>query len=167
MKVRRLFVPLLVVLSFVMAACGSPAGGGTGSAPANGTASNAASGSTASAGTASNAAAPSNGQTVNFRMAWWGSKDRHDRTIKVINLFEKENPNVKITYEFASFNDYFTKMTTEAAGHNLPCLMQQDYATIGDWISRGLLLPLDQYVQNSTIDTKNVAKTYLDSGRVR
>jgi len=101
-----------------------------------------------------------------MRMAWWGSQDRHDRTIKVIELFQKENPNVKITYEFSTFNDYWTKLTTQAAGGNLPCLIQQDYAKIGEWVSRDLLLPLDEYIQNGTIDTKNVDKTYLDGGRL-
>ena len=58
---------------------------------------------------------------VAMRMAWWGSQDRHDRTIKVIELYQKKNPNVKIAYEFASFNDHLTKMTTQAAGNS--CLL--------------------------------------------
>ena len=73
-----------------------------------------------------------------MRIAWWGSQDRHDRTIKVIELYQKKNPNVKIAYEFASFNDHLTKMTTQAAGNSLPDIMQQDYAWIAEWAGRGL-----------------------------
>ena len=33
----------------------------------------------------------------------WGSQDRHDRTIKAIELYESLHPNVKIEYEYYSF----------------------------------------------------------------
>ncbi len=151
MNARRLLAPLLVIVSVLLSACGGSSPGGTTSPTA------------ASGG---QAAAPAGGEAIQMRMAWWGSQDRHDRTIKVIELFQKENPNVKITYEFSTFNDYWTKLTTQAAGGNLPCLIQQDYAKIGEWVARGQLLPLDEYIQNGTIDTKNVDKTYLDGGRL-
>jgi multiple sugar transport system substrate-binding protein len=31
-------------------------------------------------------------ETVELRIAWWGSQNRHDRTIAAIELYEKENP---------------------------------------------------------------------------
>jgi multiple sugar transport system substrate-binding protein len=153
MDARRLLVPLLVIASLLMAACGGSSPGG---------AANSAGGTAASGGQA----APASGETIQFRMAWWGSQDRHDRTIKVLDLFKKDNPNVNITYEFSAFNDYWTKLTTQAAGGNLPCLIQQDYQKIGEWVSRGLLLPLDEYVQNGSINAKNVDQKVLDSGKL-
>jgi len=162
MNARRLLVPLLVTIALFSAACGGSSPGGTTSPTA------ASGGPAAVTGTeaAGPAAAPAGGDAIQMRMAWWGSQDRHDRTIKVIELFQKENPNVKITWEFSAFDDYWTKLTTQAAGGNLPCLIQQDYAKIGEWVSRDLLLPLDDYIQNGTIDTKNVEKTYLDGGKL-
>jgi multiple sugar transport system substrate-binding protein len=160
MNARRLLVPLLIIVCLFSAACGGSSGGTTSPTAASG-------GQGATTGTqAAGQAAPASGEAVQMRMAWWGSQDRHDRTIKVIELFKKENPNVNITYEFSAFNDYWTKLTTQAAGGNLPCLIQQDYAKIGEWVSRDLLLPLDEYIQNGTIDTKNVDKTYLDGGKL-
>src|SRR5215467_12877848 len=122
MNARRSLVPLLVIVSLLLAACGGSAPGGTANPAAGG-----------------GQAAPASGETIQFRMAWWGSQDRHDRTIKVLDLFKKDNPNVNITYEFSAFNDYWTKLTTQAAGGNLPCLIQQDYQKIGEWVSRDLL----------------------------
>jgi len=151
MNARRWLAPLMMIICLFTAACGGSSPGGTTSPTA------------ASGG---QAAAPAGGEAIQMRMAWWGSQDRHDRTIKVIELFQKENPNVKITYEFSTFNDYWPKLTTQAAGGNLPCLIQQDYAKIGEWVARGQLLPLDEYIQNGTIDTKNVDKSYLDGGRL-
>src|SRR5690348_11815608 len=99
---------------------------------------------------------PARAQTKKeMQVVWWGSQTRHDRTIKVINMYMAAHPDLNITYEFANFNDYFTKMNTEASGGQLPCVMQQDYAYITEWATRGLLLPLDDYVKDGTIDTKN------------
>jgi multiple sugar transport system substrate-binding protein len=108
------------------------------------------------------------GQTkkVELKFAWWGSQVRHEATIKVIELYQKLHPNVSISYEFAGFDDYWMKMTTMAAGGQLPDIMQQDYSRITEWQSRNLLEPLDPFVQNKTINLSDVAKPILDSGTI-
>jgi multiple sugar transport system substrate-binding protein len=111
------------------------------------------------------AAAASAGK-IELRFAWWGSQDRHNRTIKAIELFQQMHPNISITYEFAGFTDYFTKMATYATGGNLPDLMQQDYATINEWTKNGLLMPLDNFVSDNTINLKDVPKASIDGGRI-
>jgi multiple sugar transport system substrate-binding protein len=103
---------------------------------------------------------------VELKIAWWGSQLRHESTIKVIELYQKLNPNVSITYEFAAFDDYWTKVTTMAAGGQLPDVMQQDYSRFAEWQKRGLLEPLDAYVANKSLDLSDVAKPILDSGRL-
>ncbi|WP_026370591.1 ABC transporter substrate-binding protein [Kallotenue papyrolyticum] len=173
MTVRRRWIALVAIISMLLAACGSPSAGGTAGNTASPAASPQAAASPAASpqAAASPAASPQSeqlagGQPITMHMAWWGSQNRHDRTIKVIELFRQQHPNVNITYEFAAFDDYFTKMTTQAAGGNLPCLMQQDYQKISDWVTRGLLLPLDDYVANGTIDTSNIDDAYLAGGRL-
>jgi multiple sugar transport system substrate-binding protein len=101
-----------------------------------------------------------------LKIAWWGSQNRHDRTIKVIELYMEKNPNVKITYEFAGWNDYWTKMTTMAAGKNLPDVMQHDYSRLTEWQSRNLVVPLDEYVSRKVIDFTDVADTAIAGGRI-
>jgi multiple sugar transport system substrate-binding protein len=103
---------------------------------------------------------------VELRMAWWGSQDRHDRTIKVIELFQKKNPNIKFTYEFSSFDDYFPKMTTQAAGGSLPDIMQHEYSYITDWSSRGLIIPLDEYVKSGVINLSDVSDEFVKGGKL-
>jgi multiple sugar transport system substrate-binding protein len=103
---------------------------------------------------------------VELKIAWWGSQVRHEATIKVIELYQKLNPNVSITYEFAGFDDFWTKMTTMAAGGQLPDIMQQDYSRITEWQSRNLLEPLDSYMAAKSLDLSDVAKPILDSGRI-
>ncbi|HEY2592863.1 MAG TPA: extracellular solute-binding protein, partial [Chloroflexota bacterium] len=153
----------LVSVPLVLAACSSPAppaAAPTSAAPA------AASAPTTAAAPANANQANANQPPVELRFAWWGSQDRHDRTIKAIQLFEQLHPNITITYEFAGFQDYFTKMSTYATGGNLPDLMQQDYATINQWTANGLLLPLDDYVNDHTINLSDVPKSSIDGGRI-
>jgi len=109
------------------------------------------------------AAAPEDEQ-VELRIAWWGSQNRHDRTIAAIELYEQEHPNIKITYEFNGWEDHWTKLATQAAGGNLPDIIQQDYARIAEWQARDLLYPLDEFVEDGTLDFSNVSQSNIDGG---
>src|SRR5256714_5439996 len=140
---------ILAVIALVASACSSPA-----TAPPP------------QAAAAQPTAATASQAKVEMRFAWWGSQDRHNRTIKAIEMFQQLHPNISITYEFAGFTDYFTKMSTYATGGNLPDLMQQDYATINQWTTNGLLMPLDNFVNDNTINLKDVPKASIDGGRI-
>jgi multiple sugar transport system substrate-binding protein len=105
-------------------------------------------------------------EKIPLRVAWWGSQDRHNRTLKAIELFEKKYPNIKVYPEYTAWSDYWTKLNTQAAGKNLPDVIQQDYAYISEWATRGLLLPLDEYVSKGIIDLSNVAENSLSPGKV-
>ena len=110
---------------------------------------------------------PAAGQdTIELRIAWWGSQNRHDRTIQVIEMYEAANPTIDIVFEFSGWDDHWTKMSTQAAGGNLPDIMQQDYARIEEWVSNDLLLPLDDYLASGLIDVSNVSEASLEGGRV-
>lgn len=109
---------------------------------------------------------PAFAQTTELRMTWWGSQNRHDRTIAVIEMYEAENPNIDIVYEFANFDDYWTRVNTQAAGGDLACVMQHDYAYLSEWANRGLLQPLDPFVAAGTIDLSNVEDAFIAGGRV-
>ena len=101
MRTFAMLLGLLIVVSLWATACGgaaAPAQSGAVAAPA-------------AKADQPKAAAPASGAPVELRVAWWGSQDRHDRTIKAIELFQQKNPNIKVTYEFAGWDDYWTKMT--------------------------------------------------------
>lgn len=100
-----------------------------------------------------------------MRVVWWGSQARHDRTIAVVEMYETEHPEVDIVYEFANFNDYWTLMNTQAAGGELACVMQQDYAYLSEWARNGLLMPLDSFVESGAIDLSAADDVYIAGGR--
>ena len=105
-------------------------------------------------------------EDIELRIAWWGSQSRHERTIKVIEMFMKEHPNITITYEPSGWDDHWTKMATQAAGGNLPDVMQQDYSRLEEWVSRGMLYPLDEFVESGVLDFSNVQEANLAGGRI-
>jgi len=147
------FAMLLLVAVLVLSACAPAAA--PGAAPA-------------AEGESTEAAAPAadSGEKIELRVAWWGSQDRHDRTIAAIEQFEALHPNIDVVYEFAGWADYWTLMTTQAAGGNLPDVMQQDYARLEEWVSRGLLSPLDDFAADGTLNFANVSESALAGGRL-
>lgn len=101
-----------------------------------------------------------------LRVAWWGSQQRHERTIRVLQMFEQENPNVTVYYDFANWEDYWTKLTTMAAGNNLPDVMQQDYQYLREWAGRGLIVALDEQAAKDQLDFSGVPESSLRGGRI-
>jgi multiple sugar transport system substrate-binding protein len=105
-------------------------------------------------------------ETIELRMVWWGSQNRHDRTLKAIDLFQQQNPNIKIAPEFTGWDGYWEKLATQAAGKNLPDIIQMDMQYLAEYVSRGLLENLNPYVESGTLDLTDVEEQYLSGGRI-
>ncbi|WP_221641431.1 ABC transporter substrate-binding protein [Listeria innocua] len=95
---------------------------------------------------------------VKLSMAWWGSQTRHDATVKVIEMYEKENPNVDIEYEFYDMDGYLTKLNTLVASKTVWDVFQigGNFPAFVDSIE-----PLDKYIKDGLIDTSNISDGYL------
>ncbi|MFE5322997.1 ABC transporter substrate-binding protein [Paenibacillus sp. NPDC056579] len=141
-------LPILLSLSVVLTAAGC---GG-----------NAASGGDTSK--QADSAASGSKDPVTLRIAWWGGQARHDYTLKVIELYQKKNPNVKIEAEYASFDDYWKKLAPQAAANGLPDIIQMDMSYISQFGGRGQLEDLRPYTTNGKLDTSAVNANTLKSG---
>lgn len=76
----------------------------------------------------------SNGQKssdkqVTIRYARWGLPEELNGTKKIIESFEKEHPNIKITLESSSWDQYWEKIQTQIASNTAPDVMLMD----GGW----------------------------------
>jgi multiple sugar transport system substrate-binding protein len=105
-------------------------------------------------------------EPVELRIAWWGGDSRATKTIAVIEMFQELYPHITMLYEFSGWPDHWTKLATQAAGGNMPDIMQHDYARISEWVSNELLMPLDPFADDGTLDFTNVADTTLAGGRI-
>ncbi len=100
-----------------------------------------------------------------IRLIWWGNPERDKRTNAVIDLYTKANAGVSIDPETYAWNDYWPKLATQAAGQNLPDVIQMDYRYIFEYARRGQLADLTPYVSKD-IDLADFDPNQLDSGKV-
>lgn len=105
-------------------------------------------------------------EKVELRIAWWGSQDRHDRTMKVIDMFKEANKNIEIEPEFAGWDGYWEKIASQAAANNMPDIMQHDQQYLKQYVLKNLLVNLDPYVESKIIDLTNVDESSLIEGRI-
>ncbi|NDV00180.1 ABC transporter substrate-binding protein [Pseudoroseicyclus tamaricis] len=101
--------------------------------------------------------------TAQIRHFWWGNPERDRRTFAVIDIFNEAHPNIQVTGETVGFGDYFPKLTTQIAGGNMPDVIQHGYGAIFEYIERGAILPLDEYVGN-TIDLSGIDDSAIQAG---
>lgn len=105
-------------------------------------------------------------EEITLRISWWGSQERHDRTMAVIELFEERYPHITIEPEFAGWGDYWDRIATQAAGRNLPDVYQQDMQYIDLYSSRGMLEDLNPYVESGALDTTYIADAEISGGMI-
>lgn len=103
---------------------------------------------------------------VTIRVCWWGNQTRNDATTKALDMYTQEHPEVKFEVEFSDWGGYWDKLSTQAAGGNMPDIIQMDYAYIRQYAEKGQIIGLKQYIEDKTIDTENIPETILGSGEV-
>ncbi len=84
--------------------------------------------------TSSAAAQSSKPENVEIRFSWWGSEERHQATLKAIELFQGSNPNIKIVPEYSGYDGYQNKLTAQIAGGNAPDV----FSSVAEWIPQQL-----------------------------
>jgi oligogalacturonide transport system substrate-binding protein len=76
-------------------------------------------------------------QDKTIRFAWWGGDDRHEPTLKVIQMFEAKNPGIKVKAEYAGWTGYQERLTTQFAGGAEPDIMQINWAWLALFSKNG------------------------------
>lgn len=151
---------LALLMTGAMAVSLAACGGSGSSSPAEGTAST--SGADSSSATAEGA---SSGEAA-LTFSWWGNQVRNEGTQAVIDLYTEQNPGVSIDGQFSVWDDYWTKLATVSAGHNLPDIIQMDYHYLQQYVDNGLLVDLQPYIDSGAIDVSNIPESVLELGRV-
>lgn len=108
----------------------------------------------------------STAEVTEIRFTWWGDTLRHDIYEAIVDMFEAENPDVRVIREPASWGDYWTRLATQTAGGNAPTVFGMHPQFISDYALRGVLYDLDPFLANGTIDTTSIAESTLNGGRI-
>jgi len=98
------------------------------------------------------------------RLIWWGNPERDRRTNAVIDKY-METTGVTVVPETYAWGDYWQKLATQAAGRNLPDVIQMDYRYIFEYARRGQLAALDEFVGNE-LELADFDDNQRASGRV-
>lgn len=106
------------------------------------------------------------GEKVTLGLCWWGNQTRNDLTKKAVDLYMSQNPDVEIKVEFTDWSGYWDKLSTMAAGGNLPDIIQQDYSYIAQYQKSGQLADLSEFINNGTIDASNIPESIIESGSI-
>lgn len=64
---------------------------------------------------------------VNLRMSWWGGNGRHQVTLKAVEEFQKQHPNIKVKSEYTGWDGHLSRLTTQIAGGTEPDVMQTNW----------------------------------------
>jgi hypothetical protein len=130
MRLSRLTKILTVALSAVLlAACGGNSGGSGGSAES-----------------------PGGPVTLTWFM-WSGSDVERNAWLHVADLVTQKYPNIKIQFETTPFDDYWTKLTTQAASGSTPCVIGLQGQRAPQFGS--LLVPLDDYMSQAGVKAED------------
>ncbi|XEC96098.1 ABC transporter substrate-binding protein [Paenibacillus tarimensis] len=106
-----------------------------------------------------------NKKKVNLRLAWWGNQTRHDYTLKIIEMYEKQNPHVNIEFEYSSWDDYWKKLAPQAAAGELPDIMQMSLSFLAQYGGKGLLTDLTPHLGNE-LDVSSISQSVVDGGKL-
>lgn len=107
---------------------------------------------------------PAFAQDRRIRHFWWGNPERDKRTFAVIEIFNKKNAGIVVEGETLGFNDYFTKLTTQIAGGNMPDVFQNGYGNMVEYTSKGTTKPLDEAVAAGKIDISKIDPAGITAG---
>ncbi|AJJ28972.1 sugar ABC transporter substrate-binding protein [Yersinia enterocolitica] len=64
---------------------------------------------------------------VNLRMSWWGGNGRHQVTLKALEEFHKQHPNINVKAEYTGWDGHLSRLTTQIAGGTEPDVMQTNW----------------------------------------
>ena len=100
-----------------------------------------------------------------LRVAWWGNTNRDKLYFAINDLFMAQNPDVEIVTESPAWADYWVSMATAYASGSAPDVVQFQSNQIGEYCSKDVLLPLDDYVASGTINLADWNKGYAYTGK--
>lgn len=166
MKKRFLSAALAAVMAMSLAACGSGTAADSSQGNQSNTETTGSQGGGAEAGTGGAQSQTASGEKVTLSLCWWGNQTRNDVTKKAVDRYMELNPNIEIKVEFTDWPGYWDKLSTMAAGGNLPDIIQQDYAYVSQYQKSGQLADLSQFIDNGTIKVDNIPQSIIDSGSI-
>lgn len=98
-----------------------------------------------------------------LKVAWWGSQDRNNYTVKLLKEFDSGHSGIKVTPEFTGWDGYWAKMSTEFGGGSAPDVLQMDKQYLRSYADKGTLESLKGAgVKLGKLDKKSLSTGTVD-----
>lgn len=101
---------------------------------------------------------------IELSFTWWGAEARHEYTQELGMLFAEQNPGVTIDLQPNSWSGYWEKLAAQAAADMLPTVMQFWTGGLANYASNDMLLDLQPYVDDGTLDVSKMDPNLLKTG---
>ena len=88
----------------------------------------------------------SSGETKITYYSFSAAPNYEEQLAQMVEVFEKENPDIKVTTELAAYDEYFTKLQTRIAGEKAPDVFELNYENFVQYASKGTLAELSSYI---------------------
>nr|WP_249187992.1 ABC transporter substrate-binding protein [Nocardiopsis sp. MG754419] len=82
------------------------------------------------------------GDVVELRFSWWGSDERHANLREAIEVFEADNPDIRVSPDYTDWDAYWDRLATGTAAGDAPDVIMQDEAYLREYADRGALADL-------------------------
>jgi multiple sugar transport system substrate-binding protein len=105
-------------------------------------------------------------ENVEIRAAWWGDTGRNDLYQQITGRFEADNPDVKVICEPVSWTDYWDKLAVQTSSNNAPDFMGMHPQYAADYIGRGKIEPLQQYIDSGALNMEGWPEGVINTGSV-
>ena len=96
------------------------------------------------AGCGSSKDSKSDGTTTIKYATYSAGPDHLEDMDKMVAEFEKQNPDIKVSVEVIGYDDYFTKLQTQASSQTLPDAFEMNYENFSTYAGNGVLLDLSK-----------------------
>lgn len=100
-----------------------------------------------------------------IRFSWWGSQARNEKTDKILQLFEQENPGVHVVREQGDFGPHFDRLAIQSAAGNQPCTIQMQTRYLATFAKPNILMPLDDLLAQGVFNVNGIAQPIMDSSK--
>ncbi|WP_309244362.1 ABC transporter substrate-binding protein [Micromonospora parastrephiae] len=97
------------------------------------------------AGCSDGATTSSQSGPIELSVFWWGGAKRAELTEKALRLYSGRNPRVTFRVTWQGVNGYYDRLATQAAGGNVPDLIQLDDSVLTEYTQRQIILDLTDH----------------------